>query len=201
MRCTAIVAASLAIGMVAPSAARAADPRPAEIALPNAVVPGRPSLFSEIRVGGSVQDPWGPSGESANLTGELLFAKPFTASDLFTSYFIPRPHVGGSVNLKGDTSFAYGGLTWTFDLTSWLFVEGTFGGAAHNGNTEDAKRRIPLGEAALGCSPLFRESGSVGVRLSANWSMMATVEHLSNAGICAQNRGLTNFGARLGYTF
>ncbi|HKH96014.1 MAG TPA: acyloxyacyl hydrolase, partial [Beijerinckiaceae bacterium] len=30
---------------------------------------------------------------------------------------------------------------------------------------------------------------------------MATVEHLSNAGTCAQNRGLTNVGVRLGYTF
>jgi lipid A 3-O-deacylase len=31
--------------------------------------------------------------------------------------------------------------------------------------------------------------------------VMATIEHLSNAGLCAQNRGLTNIGARIGYTF
>ena len=31
--------------------------------------------------------------------------------------------------------------------------------------------------------------------------MMATVEHMSNAGLCAKNRGLTNFGARIGYRF
>jgi hypothetical protein len=30
---------------------------------------------------------------------------------------------------------------------------------------------------------------------------MATVEHMSNAGLCSQNRGLTNVGVRLGYTF
>ena len=30
---------------------------------------------------------------------------------------------------------------------------------------------------------------------------MATVEHLSNAGLCANNRGLTNVGLRVGYTF
>jgi hypothetical protein len=30
---------------------------------------------------------------------------------------------------------------------------------------------------------------------------MGTVEHASNAGLCTFNRGLTNFGARLGYTF
>jgi lipid A 3-O-deacylase len=30
---------------------------------------------------------------------------------------------------------------------------------------------------------------------------MATIEHMSNAGLCPQNRGLTNVGARIGYTF
>jgi hypothetical protein len=30
---------------------------------------------------------------------------------------------------------------------------------------------------------------------------MATVEHMSNAGFCDQNRGLTNVGGRIGYAF
>ncbi len=160
-----------------------------------------PSLLSEFRFGFSAHDPWGPERGSGAVAGEVLFARPFTSADLFTSYFIPRPHVGGSVNFRGDTSFAYAGLTWTYDLTSWLFIEGSFGGAVHTGNTEASLTRIPANEAALGCSPLFRESGSVGVRLSTNWSVMATIEHMSNAGLCAQNRGLTNVGARVGYTF
>ncbi|HEU6441479.1 MAG TPA: acyloxyacyl hydrolase [Microvirga sp.] len=160
----------------------------------------QPSLLSEFRIGFSAQDPWGPEGDegSANLTGEILLAKPFTASDLFTSYFIPRPHFGGSLNFDDRTSFAYTGLTWTFDVTPSLFVEGSIGGAFHNGkevNDPFADRQ------ALGCSPLFRESGSVGVRLSANWSLVATIEHLSNAGSCSENRGLTNVGARVGYSF
>ncbi|QFU18004.1 acyloxyacyl hydrolase [Microvirga thermotolerans] len=181
------------------SGAHAADAkRPSPTAYPAAT---QPSLLSEFRIGFSAQDPWGPEGRdgSANLTGEILFAKPFTASDLFTSYFIPRPHIGGSLNFDGRTSFAYAGLTWTFNLTPTFFVEGSLGGAIHNGE------KNPYGlsghHQALGCSPLFRESGSVGVRLSANWSVMATVEHLSNAGACSENRGLTNIGARVGYTF
>jgi lipid A 3-O-deacylase len=167
----------------------------------DAALSGQPSFLSELRFGFSAQDPWGNEGRdgSANLTGEILFAKPFTASDLFTSYFIPRPHIGGSVNFDGRTSFAYAGLSWTVDITPNLFVEGSFGGAIHNGKDH------PVSELdrhqALGCSPLFRESGSVGVRLSANWSVMATVEHLSNAGACSENRGLTNVGARVGYSF
>jgi hypothetical protein len=202
MRGIAVVGTGLWIALGVATSASAADVRqPAGIQLPDAVVPGRPNLFSEVRLGGSAQEPGGPEEGSANLTGEVLFSKPFTAADLFTSYFIPRPHVGGSINFRGDTSFAYAGLTWTYDLTSWLFVEGSFGGAVHNGNTADSKTRVPNNEAALGCSPLFRESGSVGVRLSTNWSVMATIEHMSNAGLCPQNRGLTNVGARIGYTF
>jgi hypothetical protein len=161
----------------------------------------QPSFLSEMRFGFAAQDPWGSDEQdgSANLTGEILFAKPFTASDLFTSYFIPRPHVGGSLNLDGDTSFAYAGLSWTVDITPSLFVEGSLGGAIHNG--KDKPGHALDSHASLGCSPLFRESGSVGVRLSANWSVIATVEHLSAAGSCSDNRGLTNIGARVGYSF
>jgi hypothetical protein len=107
--------------------------------------------------------------------------------------------VGGSLNFDGGTSFAYAGLSWTVDLTPNVFVEGSFGGAIHNGKDRPDH---PLDRhQALGCSPLFRESGSVGVRLSANWSLMATVEHLSDLGTCSDNRGLTNIGARVGYSF
>jgi lipid A 3-O-deacylase len=166
------------------------------------MAPPRPmSLVSELRVGASAQDPWGPEKGSVNFTGEILFAKPFTTADLFTSYFVPRPHLGASLNTRDDTSFGYAGLTWTVDITPRLFVEASFGGAVHSGNTHSSLALVPLDRAALGCSPLFRESGSVGFRVSQNWSVMATVEHLSNAGLCNQNRGLTNIGARLGYTF
>jgi lipid A 3-O-deacylase len=161
--------------------------------------PAQPGPLSELRIGGLAHDPWGPEAGSPSLSGEILLNKPFTPADLFTSYFVPRPHVGGSLNLGPKTSFAYTGLTWTFDLAPRLFVEGTLGGAIHTGETRD--QFVAPGRAALGCSPLFRESGSVGVRLSANWSVMATVEHLSNNGLCSQDRGLTNIGARVGYSF
>lgn len=168
----------------------------------NAASSAQPSFLSEFRFGFSAQDPWGSEGEdgSANLTGEILFAKPFTASDLFTSYFIPRPHIGGSLNFDGRTSFAYAGLSWTIDITPNVFVEGSFGGAVHDGKAKKSFNPFDTHQS-LGCSPLFRESGSVGVRLSTNWSVMATIEHLSNTGSCSDNRGLTNIGARVGYSF
>jgi hypothetical protein len=48
---------------------------------------------------------------------------------------------------------------------------------------------------------MFRESASLGYRITSNVSVMGTVEHISNAGLCDQNRGLTNVGLRLGYRF
>ena len=158
-----------------------------------------PSLLSEFRFGFSAHDPWGPERGSGNLAGELLFAKPFTTADLFTSYFIPRPHVGGSLNFDGRTSYGYAGLTWSVDLAQRVFVEGSLGGAIHDGNGHP--HLAPPGRQALGCSPLFREAGSVGVRLSTQWSLMATVEHLSDWGTCGADRRLTNVGARVGYAF
>jgi len=198
MRASTILGLSLLVLMMGSTGVSAADAKRQSV---SSTPSAQPPLLSEFRFGLSAQDPWGPEGRdgSANLTGEILFAKPFTASDLFTSYFIPRPHIGGSLNFDGKTSFAYAGLSWTVDVTPSLFVEGSFGGALHNGKKDVYD---PFSDRhALGCSALFRESGSVGVRLSANWSVMATVEHLSNAGSCSENRGLTNIGARVGYSF
>ena len=81
-----------------------------------------------------------------------------------------------------------------------LMAVQSLGAAVHNGYT-NRPFATPPDRAALGCSPLFRESGAVGVRLSTNWSVLATVERLSNGGVCADNKGLTNVGARLGYSF
>ena len=111
---------------------------------------------------------------------------------------ITRPHLGGSLNFDARTSFVYAGLTWSVDITPRIFIEGSIGGAAHNGRTDPFSGSFE--QAVLGCPHLFRESGSVGVRLSANWSMIATVEHLSDGG-CSGGGGLTNVGARLGYAF
>jgi hypothetical protein len=188
-----IVAASGHLAAAAPAKRNPPPPAPAPAPVE------RPGLLSEFRLGFSAQDPWGPESGSGNVAGEVLFAKPFTTADLFTSYFIPRPHIGGSVNFDGRTSFAYAGLTWSLDVTPRIFVEGAFGGAVHNGNTHPFVTAHD--QQALGCSPLFREAGSIGFRLSTQWSLVATVEHLSNAGACDQNRGLTNIGARVGFAF
>jgi hypothetical protein len=163
--------------------------------------PAQPmSLGAELRLGGSAQDPFSAEKGSGNVTGEILFPKPYAPADRFWAYFVPRPTAGFSANTGGRTSVAYIGATWTVDITQRIFVEGFFGGAAHNGST-GPREFAPPGFNALGCSPMFREAGTVGYRLTERWSVMATIEHISNAGLCVDNRGLTNVGAKVGYSF
>jgi hypothetical protein len=189
---------AMAGGLVAlTAAAHAADLTPASTPSVPTLAQAQPTLLSELRLGVSAHDPGGPESGTANLNGEILSARPVAFADPVLNLLVPRLHLGGSLNFSGRTSFAYAGLTWTFDITPSIFVEGSFGGAVHNGKTDP----ITAHHDALGCTALFRESGSLGVRVTSNWSVMATVEHLSNAGLCSSNRGLTNVGLRVGYTF
>jgi hypothetical protein len=192
---TVLAAGVLFLGLVA--GVYAADVAPPSHRSAPVITSPQPGFISEIRIGGTALDPTSPESGSGSLTGEILSVRPFMASDPTMNLFIPRLHVGGSLNLDGKTSFGYAGLTWTFDITPAVFIEGSFGGAVHDGETDP----IEPYRDALGCHALFRESGSIGLRMSPNWSVMATVEHLSNAGLCSNNRGLTNVGVRVGYTF
>lgn len=153
-------------------------------------------VLDEVRGGiyaYGVDDP--PEGMSPSINFELLTSRLPIGGQ---AWYVPRLHVGATINTDDAPSHGYAGFTWTVDVTDWMFVEGTFGGGVHNGDTgADA----PVGESALGCSVLFRESASLGFRFSENWSVMGTVEHLSNAGLCDANRGITEAGARLGYRF
>ncbi len=158
----------------------------------------RGSFISETRFGLLAQDPWSPEAQTGALHGEVLFARPFQPSDPLMRYFTPQPHIGASFNLGSRTSFVFAGLTWNIDLSPRVFVEASFGGALHDGHRGGVVRED---RAALGCSPLFRESASLGYRFSERLSFMATVEHYGNAGLCSENRGLTNIGARFGYSF
>lgn len=175
---------------------RAADLGAAPAAWPPAFTMVHSSRF-EVRGGVFAHDPSSPEQGSADLNLEALSPRLFSTGSAW-DVLIPRAHVGGTINFNGKTSHGYAGLTWTYDVTQQLFVEVSLGGALHNGKTD---RIVPVNHNALGCSPLFRESASIGYRFTPAWSVMATVEHLSNAGLCSNNRGLTNAGVRLGYSF
>jgi hypothetical protein len=153
--------------------------------------------LAEARLGVAAHDPWSPEAGSATLTGLLLFRRPFLPASA-PAALVPLPHLGFSANPVGKTSHAHAGLTWQVELTARLFVEGSLGAAFHDGRTG---RAVPAGRNALGCRALFREAAAIGYRLEGGWTVTAGLEHLSNAGRCNANRGLTNVGVMLGYRF
>ena len=151
----------------------------------------------EIRGGLFVHDPVSPEKGSVDINGEIVSPRlPIQAGSW--QFLVPRLHLGGTANTAGKTSHGYTGLTWDYDLSKSLFVEASLGGDLNNGKTGSA---LVPGHNAMGCSAAFRESASLGYRLNPSLSLMGTIEHVSNAGFCERNRGLTNMGLRLGYAF
>ncbi len=141
-------------------------------------------------------DPGGRSDGRITINAEVLSPQ-LGGSDPasgFSRLLHPRFHLGASVSTDDDgVNQAYAGLTWTYGFGERLFFETSFGGAAHDGETADNNPN------SYGCPVQFRESLSVGVNLTEALSMMATIDHMSNAGLCDENQGLTNAGVRFGY--
>jgi len=152
----------------------------------------------ELRLGGYYTNP-DQAERGALVQIEAVFSQ-FITHDFGNTYvnavLLPRIHVGANINVTGDTSAGYAGLTWQFPVYGPLFLEGTFGGAVHNGELDNA----PRDRQQLGCPILFRESGSIGLGFE-KFSILGTIEHMSNAGFCSENDGLTNVGVRIGYKF
>jgi hypothetical protein len=153
--------------------------------------------LDEIRAGAfkqAIDDAPHEGGPALNL--EALFGRlPGGYENKILDFFLtPRPHIGTTIAF-GKTDEFYWGATWDAKLYDRWFFETSFGGAAHDGPLDTRN------EASYGCTVNFRESASLGFALSKDWRLLFTIDHMSNAGICDQNRGLTNAGVRLGYKF
>jgi lipid A 3-O-deacylase len=185
--------AALAGDFPAQPSAELFDPRP---------IADSPRFIDEMRAGASLFVDERPEvrEDGVFLSGEILFATPFPAfrNRFADALLTPRPHVGALVSTDGGTSLAYAGLTWDFPLTERLFLEASFGGAIHDGETE--RRPVQTGPE-LGCPVSFRESIGIGLNLNDNWRVLASVDHASHAGLCGVNDGLTHAGVSVGYRF
>lgn len=115
----------------------------------------------------------------------------------------PRPMIGGTLALDGAaTSEVYAGLAWRQDLGKRIFVSASAAVAVHDGDTEyEPGEPLDSDFAYLGCRALFRFSGEIGVMATERTSLSAYYSHASNAGLCDENEGLDNLGARVGYRF
>ena len=118
--------------------------------------------------------------------------------DAFKWIGSPKINLGGNLNIAGRESHAHLGLTWQIPIfDSPFFIEGTFGGAVHNGALTTATPPA----RALGSQFLFYEEIGIGAVLPDNWTVLATAEHASNANLASPNRGLTNMGLKFGKRF
>lgn len=153
------------------------------------------AFVNEIRGGVYAHDQFGPAHEpdNADINGEILFDSP----DFLSWMFSPRPRFGGTMSGNGGTSIVYLDLGWTIDLGTKFFLDGSVGGAWHDGRLRGSTN----GENQYGCRLNFHESGSIGYRVTPALSIMASIEHISNASLCSVNDGLTNIGMRIGYSF
>ena len=197
----ALVVGLLLCGSVLPAAAAdlPTPTLPPNYVMPAPLVPSSPyGILSEARFGLLAHSIDEHEFGSVDVNGELLTVKPTHLNGAW-DYLIPRFHLGGTLNTAGGTSDVYGGVTWQFPIYQRIFGEVTFGGSANDGNADRVITNTT--DNRVGCHVMFRESGSIGYHLTEHWNVMVLAEHISNAGFCLHNEGVTNMGARLGYVF
>ena len=160
-------------------------------------------LIDEFKIGGLAHDV-GFLGHHVESGADLNIEMLFTPPDLLRVIGSPRPHIGADINLSGNTSDGYFGLTWGITLIQNLFrsgdgifANGSLGGAVHDGFLDTA----PPDRKRLGSRILFRESLELGYQLTPAISVSAILDHISNANLAPRNAGVTNAGARFGFRF
>lgn len=153
-------------------------------------------ILSELRLGVMAYDvgAFGRQEEDGvNANVEFMFVSP----EFLSAIWSPRPHAWFSVNSSSGTNQAYLGLTWTWEFFEKMFVEGSLGGAYHDGENETNV----IGQKSLDCKVLFRESAALGYRVTEKHSLSVALDHISNASLCSSNEGLDTLGMRCGYRF
>jgi len=112
-----------------------------------------------------------------------------------------RPTAGATVNFAGKESLARLGVNWQAHLgDSPVYIEATLGAAIHNGilsgpmpGRHDLRRQ--------GCRVELYSSAGLGMDLGDTFTATLVYEHMSNANLCGNNDGLSNFGLRIGAKF
>lgn len=108
-----------------------------------------------------------------------------------------HPALGASINVGGDTSKAYAGLRYRYELENGLFFGLGLGGAVHNGETT----LVNENKKALGSRILFHIPVEAGYRFSEHYTASVYFDHVSNAYTQDANEGMDTIGVRLGYRF
>lgn len=159
---------------------------------------GVPWWLSEVKAGAFIHDVgvFGRSEEDTkvDLNAEILFN---LKGRIWQRIWAPRPHLGGSLNTGGNTSQAYGGLTWDFNLLGNGFGRWSMGAAVHDGKLKTSRPD----RKELGSRVLFRFALEFGLRITERHNVSIILDHISNGGLKDENEGIDNFGVRYGYRF
>lgn len=127
---------------------------------------------------------------------ELLYALPDLNAWVILGEL--RPHLGATMSFTGQEHLVYAGMSWTLRaplLPVW--GEASIGGAWQSGALE-----APGTPTRFGCAALGRAAGSVGVDVLPGASLIGTVSHVSDFGLCGvPNNGRTDVTLRLGIRF
>lgn len=114
----------------------------------------------------------------------------------FDKLLHPRFFVSGSFSTAGNADQIMAGASWKFKLLGPIFTDLGFGGALNNGDLSGNSDGPKLGSHLL-----FHEYASIGVNLTSDWNLTATIRHSSNANLASPNDGLTYAGLGIGRTF
>ena len=164
---------------------------------------GSSSFINEIKTGVVAHDVgfFGTQKEEGlDSTFEFLFRK--IDYNLFW-LGKPRPHIGATINMGGDTSQAYAGFTWDWKLPKRMFFNFSWGLSYHNGDKKHSDNNVQTDKKELGSSLLFREAVEIGWNFYGKDSISLRLDHISNAGLWGEdaNEGLDTFGIFYGYRF
>jgi len=143
--------------------------------------------------GGLLSHSTGPIS-SGKESGIDLHAKLLFTTKILKAY----PGVGTDINLNGDTSFLYGGLSRQGKFFKHLLLGAFFGLAVHNGDLDASNSD----KRQFGTRLLFREAIDIGFYMNKEVSISLMYDHYSNAGLAnKRNQGNDNIGIRVSYYY
>jgi lipid A 3-O-deacylase len=160
----------------------------------------RDGIVSEVKVGLFQHDiaflpASDEDGQAVN--AEILFRSP----GFLDAIRSPRPHLGTTIALDGQTDQVYAGLTWTFRPFDGGFAPLSLsafgGGAVHDGRIDTSNSE----DKSLGSPVLFRFGAEIGWDLTEHLNASIYYSHISNAFLAHPNEGLEHGGVRVGWRF
>ena len=156
---------------------------------------------AEVRAGVTAHDlGWtiinadGDEEKSVALNAEIIFKEP----EFLKWALSPQPYIGGTLNLEGNTSYGGMGLLWRQNLGEKFYGDFAFGLVIHDGFLDFDDLRSSSANTTefldllrnnnlYGSRILFRQQLTLGINLSDKWAAEGFVEHISHAGLLADN--------------